>query len=322
MPDALDNPASAPGKPGHIRLSAQQKRAIRELHRIDQRANLRILAFVGIWSLSVAAALALTLLPVRMICWFLAGASIQGLGIMMHEGAHGNLFRNRRLNNLVAFVCGVPALLSVTSYRASHLAHHRHTRSADDPDELENLSRNPGVLSLIFLFILLAGDLYGFYFVGPLGARRASPAERRAIVLEYGMIAVAVGAAFVLVPFSIMLHAWLLPVLFARQLTNVRTLAEHALTRGDTRWRSTRTVLSNRFVAFFMCNVNYHIEHHIFPRVPHRNLPAVHALLKHDLEAIGAHVCPSYNRFLRELARFAIRAWRPGSQAVPLVLTT
>jgi fatty acid desaturase len=314
--------AVAPGASHRIRLSSPQKQAIRELHEIPQWSNLRILTFLAIWAAATFLALNVSILPLRVLCWFLAGASIQGLGILMHEGAHGNLFRNRRLNNLVGFLCGIPALLSLTAYRLSHLAHHRHARGPEDPDELENLSRNPRVLSIIFLFILLAGDLYGFYFVGPLGSRRGSRADRRATLLEYSIIAGVFATAFLLVPFRVMLQVWLLPVLFARQLTNVRTLAEHALTRADSRWLATRTVLSNRFVSFFMCNVNYHIEHHIFPRIPYRNVARVHELLKEDLERIGAHICPSYSRFLWELGRFTFRSWGAGGQRVPLALST
>lgn len=309
-------------RPTRIRLTDEQKRAIRALHGGRSRAVPRLLAFLGIWGGAALVALRLPWLPLQLACWFLAGASIQGMGILMHEASHGNLFRNRTLNDVVGFLCGIPALLAITPYRRSHMTHHQHARGPDDPDELENLSRNPRTLSLIFLFILLAGDLYGFYFVGPLAARRGSTAERLATLTEYGVIAGVIVGAFVLVPFHVMLYAWVLPVLFARQLTNVRTLAEHSLTRGGSRWLSTRTVVSNRFVSFFMCNVNYHIEHHVFPRVPFHNIPRVHALLESDLERIGAHVCPSYGQFLLQMLRFALRAWRPGGASVPLVLPT
>ena len=122
------------------------------------------------------------------------------------------------------------------------------------------------------------------------------------------------------VPGTVFLHAWAYPALIARQLTNVRTLAEHALTGHNDRFSATRTVTSNWFVSFFMCNLNYHTAHHLFPAVPWYNLRRLHCLLAPDFERAGAPVYRSYTRFLLDLARFVVRAWGPGGRAVPLSL--
>src|SRR4051812_18822880 len=58
-----------------------------------------------------------------------------GLAILMHDAAHGALFANRRLNEWVgAWLCASPVFTSLQLYRPYHLAHHRHTRQAEDPD--------------------------------------------------------------------------------------------------------------------------------------------------------------------------------------------
>ena len=311
--------SSAPGFT--IRDIAPEKKVrIRALHAQRPWWNLKGLAFVAIWAGAGWTALHVPLLPVRLVCWFLIGATIQGLVILMHEGVHRIMFRNRYLNRWVAFVCGVPAALSVTAYRVGHLPHHRHERGSRDPDELENVTRNPRRLALLICLMFLGGEVFGFYRVGPTAALRAAGAERRAILVEYGIIVAAFVAAFSLLPLATLLQVWILPALFARQLTNVRTIAEHVLTGHGGPFAVTRTVISNRFVSFFMCNLNYHLVHHLYPAVPWYHLPALHRWLADDLRQAGAHVYPSYTAFLLDLAAFVREAWRPGGNRLALTL--
>lgn len=289
-------------------LSSEQRLAIAALHRVDTRGNLRLLEFLTIWLGCGVIAVQTDVVAVRLVCYFVAGATLQGFGILMHEGVHGLMSRNRRLNRLLGFVAGLPALLSMSAYRVGHLPHHRHERGERDPDELENFSREPRILAILFCLTLVAGDLFGLYRIGPWNAIHATRDERRAMLVEYGLIVTFLIGAILIVPGRILIHGWLFPALVARQLTNVRTLAEHALTPATSRPSATRTVVSNRFVSYFMCNLNYHVEHHLYPAVPYYNLQALHRLLRDDLEAAGAVYCRSYAQFLRELMRFIWRA--------------
>lgn len=86
----------------------------------------------------------------------------------------------------------------------------------------------------------------------------------------------------------------------------MRSWAEHALTRPGHPLTHTRTVTSNLVVSFLMCNLNYHLEHHLFPGVPWYNLPRVHALLADEYRRAGAFVHRSYLGFLREAARAGV----------------
>ena len=308
---------------GGIRFSdlpSEKKTLISEFHTIRPWWNLKIGVFLIIWAFAGLIAVSSDLLMVRLLCYFIIGATIQGLGILMHEGVHRIMFRNKLLNRWVAFLCGLPALLSVTAYRVGHLPHHRHERDEKDPDELENLSRDPRALAGLFCLVFLFGEVLGFYRVGPINALRGKASERRDVLVEYTIVAAVFTAAFLLVPISILLHVWVFPALVASLLTNVRTLAEHVLTRATNRWTATRTVVSNRFVSFFMCNLNYHVEHHLFPAVPWYNLPRLHRLLGEELERMDAHVHRSYTRFLIDLGKFIAKAWGPQGKNLPLHL--
>lgn len=303
-----------------VALSPERRARIRALHRLRPWRNLRIVEFLAIWAIAGWTAVHVPILAVRLVCWFVIGATIQGLVILMHEGVHRILFRQRFWNRWIAFCCGLPAGLSVTGYRVGHLPHHRYERGARDPDELENFARGPRSLAVLIGLTLLGGELFGFTRVGPAAAWRCRGRERRDVLIEYALIVALYVLLFRTAPFATVLQVWLIPALFARQLTNVRTVAEHVLTGHGGRLTVTRTVTSTRFVSFFMCNLNYHLAHHLYPAVPWYHLPALHAELAGDFRRAGAQVYPSYTAFLRDLGAFMWRAWRPGGGPVALTL--
>ena len=110
-------------------------------------------------------------------------------------------------------------------------------------------------------------------------------------------IYVAVTLTFVLVGhISWLLWYWLLPMNVAMVLSNVRANAERVGTGADGAMLTSRTVISNRLVSLLMCNLNYHLEHHLYPGVPWYNLPRLHKLLRPAYAEAGAHIERSYLR--------------------------
>lgn len=58
-----------------------------------------------------------------------------GLAILMHEGAHGLLHPNRKLNNFLGqWPTGAATGSDLHAYRAYHLTHHKFTQQPEDPD--------------------------------------------------------------------------------------------------------------------------------------------------------------------------------------------
>ena len=110
-------------------------------------------------------------------------------------------------------------------------------------------------------------------------------------------------------PGLVFVHAWLIPMLLINTMVNIRGMSQHTLLEehhGD-EVRGTRTILTNPVTAFFMCNENFHLEHHLHPRVPWYHLPQVHALLQSELRAQGAPYIPSYFAFVRAFIAGSIR---------------
>jgi fatty acid desaturase len=296
-------------------LSTGNRAAIKRLHEVKPMWNLVIPFFVILWASAAALQLAAPVWPVRVLTYVVIGICIHGLANLMHEGIHGNLFRNRRLDRWVGFALGAPALFSVSAYRTNHLLHHRYTRGAEDPDELTNLISDRRVLSAVFYLLLLVGMVIYIAHVPINALRRGKPRERRAVLIEYALLALLYsGVTWLAVrghAGGVLVNCWLVPMTVAAAFGNLRSLAEHAMTEKGDPLTETRTVTSNRILSFLNCNLNYHLEHHLFPAVPWYNLPKVHALLRDDYPKIGAFVYRSYARFLWDAIRAGVHGQAP-----------
>jgi fatty acid desaturase len=67
-------------------------------------------------------------------------------------------------------------------------------------------------------------------------------------------------------------------MLYVYSLTQHAGLGENVL---DHRL-NTRTVHMNRLNRFLHCNMNYHVEHHMFPMIPSHRLAELHEEVKKD----------------------------------------
>jgi fatty acid desaturase len=227
------------------------------------------------------------------------GARQLGLAILMHDAAHGLLFRNRHLNESVAtWLCAAPVFTSLQLYRPYHLAHHRHTQQPEDPDL--GLSA-PFPITRKSLWRKVGRDLSGrtAYQRRLEQFRRGLAKESKAfivnLVLLGGLSAIGYWWLYPLL--------WLLPLATWYQLVSrVRNIAEHAMVPdNDDPLRNTRTTRANLLERLFVAPywVNYHLEHHLFMFVPCWRLPAAHrALLAQGLRP-AMEIQPGYAAVLR-----------------------
>ena len=55
--------------------------------------------------------------------------------VFMHDGAHGLIFKNRKLNDWASqWLCAFPVMTDTLPYRKVHSQHHKFTDSEKDPD--------------------------------------------------------------------------------------------------------------------------------------------------------------------------------------------
>jgi len=243
-----------------------------------------------------------------------SAAALNAFYLLSHEGHHGLLFRSRFLNHAANILLCIPLLHSPSGYRVLHELHHKFLGHPGDPDEYRNYTDDARVRWALQFVRLTMGTLVYMPMIPIVAWRRADSADRIRLSLECALITAVLTPVFVLIPIRILLEVWLIPGVIVGYISAVRALAQHALTESEDPLLASRTVRSNRIVAFLLLNENYHLEHHLFPEVPSYNLPRLHALLRPRLpRSVEA---PSYTRFL---AGFVARFLRGDESPMGLV---
>ena len=95
--------------------------------------------------------------------------------------------------------------------------------------------------------------------------------------------------------------------------------------RGRARPRlNSRTVYMNPIFRFLYWNMNYHVEHHMFPMIPYHALPRLHEAIKADCPPAYPNTLAAYReifsalcRQMRDPAYFVKRELPPSAKAVP-----
>ena len=294
-----------------------KRHSIRALHTLDRRWNFVIILHYAIWLGAAALAIRSQHLAADIALYLIAGLSMSTLSVLGHESSHNLFTRDARIDRWLGFVCGLPLLFSVATYRVVHPLHHKFLHTASDPDDFENVSTDPALLRLVYILTFIAGVYAYLVMVLTNAIRKGNRNERLAVLFECLAMALLCGTFWATIPLRIMLKGWLYPLLVAGQFANLRGIAEHGLTSGGNELTDTRTVTTHPALAFMMCNINYHLEHHLYPGVPWYNLPRVHALLSEEYFSAGSSVYGSYGVFLWDAAKGLAHGVVPGSRIIP-----
>jgi fatty acid desaturase len=269
------------------------------------------LAIVFDWAV-IAAAIVVSQAANNIFVYLLAvviiGGRMHGFGVLMHEFAHYRFIDGRKtLSDFIGDITVAwPILTTVGAYRANHLAHHRYTNTDKDPDWVIKLGSSKftfpqkwqtAVVTLLSYLAVIGSVLDVLMIVKRLSKLDPTPKSYRIIRLAY-YVAFAV---FFTVTQSWMLFLlyWLIPYLTAFfLLMYVRSVAEHFASMDySNELTSTRTVLPFYWerALFAPHNVNYHLEHHLYPSVPYYNLPELHGvLMRQPGYAARAHLTRGY----------------------------
>jgi fatty acid desaturase len=258
--------------------------------------------------------------------WFLLGVVLigvaqHGLFILAHDASHYRLFAHRGVNDGVGRFIGMCSGISMCTYRVTHRLHHNHLYAKEDPDTAIHGGYPRG---RAYLWRKLLEDLCGLnawktfaYFFGapaineatgnlirPLDDTaphlRAAARQDRWLVVAFHVMAPLLAWALGGMPGLAWYAAlWVLPLVTVLQpILRLRAICEHGavtdLSSALTASRSNRTNgnLVNWLGRFFLFphHVNYHLEHHLCPAVPHYRLPALHRLLMEKGALDGAEV--------------------------------
>ncbi|MBL8817378.1 MAG: fatty acid desaturase [Planctomyces sp.] len=299
-----------------VPLESAEPQAIHQLHEIHPLRHVqRIVCFIALHFIATNIALievnlpGVMKVPILIACWLTAGASLHGISLFTHEAVHGTLCRRRVLNDIVGALCAFPVLQTCAAYRVLHLRHHRHLGDAGDPDHYENYTQWTWMVFIMNWLRLFIGYPVYITMIPILGFRQGTRVDRIWIVGEVCALAALV-AAIVMSPIPLpwIVHGWIIPMLFINTMVNIRGMSQHTLLEhAKDPIQGTRSILTNGLVRFFMCNENYHLEHHLYPGVPWHGLPQLHAMLQSELTKRGAPFIGSYLAFVREFLIHSLR---------------
>ncbi|MFO0725205.1 MAG: fatty acid desaturase [Myxococcota bacterium] len=198
-----------------------------------------------------------------------------GIVSSAHDVVHGSLGLSRRASDVWLFLLGALVLESGHAYRLTHLRHHAIFPGPDDPEGA------PAKMSL------LGALLHGPVFLPKLwwwALRRASSSERRWLLAE---AAWAIGVALVAMILGVrLLLAWVALVVagsFSYPLLTAHLPHRHF---GDSPLTQTHT-LRGRIIPRLFLELTYHLEHHLYPRVPTHLLPELAKRLEPTLKRLG-----------------------------------
>ncbi len=287
-----------------------------QLHRADHHSAARCLWFVSLYLGSAWLVLHLNGQPdaswrTVLIClpvYLVAAASLHGISLFTHEAVHGVLSRNKLLNRVFGIACALPVWQNYSAYKVLHLRHHKHLGHEGDPDHYDNYTNWTWlVFSMHWLRLIMGYPIY-IVMIPILGFRQGTSADRRWIVLEVSLLAGLIAITVNLFSWHTLLHVWLIPMMIINTFVNIRGMSQHTfLEEPDDPVRGTRSILTNPITEFFMCNENYHLEHHLFPRVPWYNLRRLHLAINDQLVEREAPFVRSYFEFVREFIR---KSWQ------------
>ena len=232
-----------------------------------------------------------------------------------HECGHGTAFKTRWMNSVVYEIACFMIMRDPTVWRWSHARHHTDTIVVGRDPEI--VAKRPPPLwhiagNFIGLFdVPLAFRHMAIHASGRLTAEEATfvpDTERsktywtaRVWLLIYASVVVWCIVSRSILPAMVIG----LPRMYGAWHHLMTGLTQHSgLAEDVTDHRlNSRTVYMNPFSRFVYWNMNYHVEHHMFPMVPYHALPALHEALKADLPAPTTSIPAAFAEFLPIMRR-------------------
>ncbi len=290
------------------------------LKELMARSDGRAIVDIGLWLLLIVAAGLLGFASLGS-WWAIPAFAVYGAlwgGVAdsrWHECSHGTAFRTGWLNTVVYYMASFMLLRDPTVWRWSHVRHHSDTIVVGrDPEII--FPRPPSFFNYgLNIFNLKAGTFglrrtvrHAFGKISaadlsyiPESERHKVVVEGRAYVAMLLMVVVLSAATRSIVP---LLYVGL-PTFYGFWLVLFFGTTQHAGLQEDVldHRLNSRTVYMNPVFRFLYLNMNYHIEHHMFPTVPYPNLSSLHTEIKHDLPTPSPSTLAAYREIFQTLNR-------------------
>ena len=210
-----------------------------------------------------------------------------------HETGHGTAFKTKWLNRLFFEITSFMVVRETFLRTHSHDAHHKHTIIVDkDPEIVTPAPPNMFQLAVNFLMLQRTLGELGQIIIHATGRLSQRDRQRGHAALPPGAprtarlwLAIMAGAAAL----AIYLGSWIpvlllgpIPTMLGGPVKHLFAVSQHVgLARDVFDYRlNTRTIYLGPVLGFLYMNMQFHLEHHLYPNVPYYNLPKLHELIK------------------------------------------
>ena len=292
------------------------RKAMKQLMRRSDRVALR---HFGLW-LGLLVVSGVTAFLTWGTLWCIPAFAVYGILFAAsdhraHELSHGTPFKTRWLNEALYHLNAFMTLHKGFYWRWSHSRHHTDTIIVGRDPEIA-VPRPPDILGIVLdLLFLKSGsreigkivrhafgslNADGHHFVPESEQWKVVWSSRAYVAIFAGTIAACFAIGSILPAMFIVL-----PRFYGGPLSQIFNITQHAGLAEDVldHRLNTRTVGMNPVFRFLYINMNYHIEHHMFPMVPFYALPQLHELIKDQCPPAYPSVLAAYRAIIPALLR-------------------
>ncbi|MFT3870952.1 MAG: fatty acid desaturase family protein [Nibricoccus sp.] len=234
-----------------------------------------------------------------------------------HECGHRTAFKTTWMNDVVYEMASFMVLRESVPWRWSHTRHHTDTIIVGRDPEIA-VPRPPDFLGLALNFFSLMSAKAEFKKIFLHCFGRLTTEEKTYIPESewpkvfrvariWALIFTAVVVCAIVTKSLLPLMLVGLPTIYGAWLLVIFGLTQHAGLAEDVldHRLNCRTVYINPVFRFIYWNMNYHLEHHMFPMVPYHALPALHAEIKADTPKPYNSLIEAYREIIPALLKQA-----------------
>ncbi|UJD89827.1 fatty acid desaturase [Rahnella aquatilis] len=245
---------------------------------------------------------------------FLLGAMFAHGIELQHQVLHAQGIKNRKGNEIIGIILGLPMLVSYADYKYSHLNHHKYLGTPQNKEYFD-YGDQYGTLNFMTIWALFSRlfMLQQYYsFVKKIfraiilkdyedTTPKVSKQIRRDYLVMLIFIISLTGFSYFF-GFEIIILLWIVPfIIVASPIHALIEMPEHfqCNTESTHQFSNTRSIKSNAFMTWFTNGNNFHVEHHMMPGLPIDRLHDLHAKISGQYE----NYSPTYHAFYRGVFR-------------------
>lgn len=250
--------------------------------------------------------------PCFFVYWTIYGSTSDS---RWHESGHRTAFKTTWMNDVLYEIASFMVFRESVLWRWSHTRHHTDTIIVGRDREIA-APRPPSLLKVVTSYINFPHGPKEFkamliHCFGKLQPDEETyiPESERHKLFRNARIYILIYAS--VITWAIVGHTWLplmyvgLPSFFGQWLMVVYGLTQHAGMAEDVldHRLNTRTVYMNPINRYLYWEMNYHVEHHMFPMVPYHALGKLHQEIKADMPKPYGSIWEAYKEIVPALIK-------------------